>query len=337
MPDIEIDTSRLTSPRFTVPEAGTGVLDGSATPPPTVSLPAGTGFHLRQDGLPAADFVFTVRADGTVDFDPALDAFLSGRGSRRLTVLGLPVTLDTTVLGHVLVLNAGGVTLQAGVQQLTLLPGSGYRLTLPSVTAGLVFGLTPDGAVVIDAETSRFATASGPTLSVQGFTITVDGHELSGGLFAMHSGSDLTNDAPHPLHLIPGTGYGFQAGKGGPVGSFRYGIELDGTITLQTNTGIPLDPHTNGFATADNDTKTLTIHGRTITIDGHELTHDLYSIWPPLLLPRTTTHQLRQMPAPNYGFQTGEGGPVGSFRYGIELDGTITLQTNTGIPLDPHT
>ncbi|MFB8243406.1 hypothetical protein ACFC58_43435, partial [Kitasatospora purpeofusca] len=80
-----------------------------------------------QDGLPAADLVFRVRADGTVDLDPALDAFLSGCGSRRLTVMGLPVTLDTTVLGHDLILNPGGARQTAGVHQLAQLPRSGYR------------------------------------------------------------------------------------------------------------------------------------------------------------------------------------------------------------------
>jgi hypothetical protein len=102
-----------------------------------------------------------VRADGTVDIDPTLDVFLSGRGGRRLTVLSLPVALHTTALGHALTPDPGGTSLAAGVHQLSLLTGSGYHLGVPSVTAGPAFGLTPAGAVVIDTATSRFATASG--------------------------------------------------------------------------------------------------------------------------------------------------------------------------------
>jgi hypothetical protein len=40
MPDIQIDTSQLTSPVFSIPEAETGSIGGSGSPPPTISLAA---------------------------------------------------------------------------------------------------------------------------------------------------------------------------------------------------------------------------------------------------------------------------------------------------------
>ncbi|MFJ7249772.1 peptidoglycan-binding protein [Kitasatospora sp. NPDC098652] len=318
MPDIEIDTSRLTVPRFTVPEAGAAVLDGSTAPPPTVTLPVGEGFHLQQGGLPPADLVFAVRADATVDFDPALDTFLSGRGTRRLTVLGLPVTLDSTALGHALVLDPGGAVLAAGASPLVLLPAADYRLLVPSVSASLSFGVARNGAVGIDAATARFATATGPSLAVQGFTVTVDGRDLAHDLYPTHSGTGLPNDAPHRLQLIPGTGYGFQAGPSGPVSGFRYDVGPDGAITLSGGAA-RLDARTNGFASVVG--ATLTVHGYDVTVDGRALSHDLLSLQPQLLLPRDVTHRLRVIPADGYGFQAGTS--LTGCRYDLRLDGTV--------------
>lgn len=100
MPDIRIQTgSELTCPYFRVPEAGSTVLNGAASPRPTISLPGATECHFQlcsADGSneSPADFTFTVAADGTVDYAPAFEHFLAGRGSDCLTVLGLPVQLE---------------------------------------------------------------------------------------------------------------------------------------------------------------------------------------------------------------------------------------------------
>jgi hypothetical protein len=150
MPDIEIDTSRLTFPVVEILEAGTGFIDGSTAPPPTVAVPARGGYHLRHgDGL-IGDFQFEVRADGTVDFDAAFDGFLAGRGGRRLTVLGYRVNIDGRLLSLDLppldVPGEGTWLPRATANTLTLMPASGYGFR---PTAGLVpcfrFGLAIDG------------------------------------------------------------------------------------------------------------------------------------------------------------------------------------------------
>src|SRR5215203_6960568 len=80
MPDIEIDTSQLTFPLFTIPGTTTGFVDGSKLPRPRISLPARAGYRLQQGSAALADFEFEVKDDGTVGFDEAFDGFVSGRG-----------------------------------------------------------------------------------------------------------------------------------------------------------------------------------------------------------------------------------------------------------------
>jgi hypothetical protein len=46
----EIDAPQLTSPLFAVPQAGTGSIDGSISPRPTISLPSQAGYHIQQGG-----------------------------------------------------------------------------------------------------------------------------------------------------------------------------------------------------------------------------------------------------------------------------------------------
>jgi hypothetical protein len=47
MPEIEIDTSQLTLPLVAIPEAGTGLVDGSSATRRTVLSPARTGYHVQ--------------------------------------------------------------------------------------------------------------------------------------------------------------------------------------------------------------------------------------------------------------------------------------------------
>jgi hypothetical protein len=168
MPTITIDTSQLTYPLIAVTDAGSGpesveadhvypdgagstassgygtrsgtrFLDGAANPPPEVSLLPRKGYRLRlADAVPAA-VTFDVREEGTLDFDREFDAFLEGRGGRRLTVRGVPVTVDAGALAHPLVLDlpdAEPLTPDR-VHELNLLPAPGYRLRVAAGSRGL--------------------------------------------------------------------------------------------------------------------------------------------------------------------------------------------------------
>jgi hypothetical protein len=61
MPEIEIDTSQLTFPLVAIPEAGTGLVDGSSATRSTVLLPARTGYHVQQGSALTGDFEFDVK------------------------------------------------------------------------------------------------------------------------------------------------------------------------------------------------------------------------------------------------------------------------------------
>jgi hypothetical protein len=69
--------------------------------------------------------------NGAFDFDPVLDAFLSGRGTRTLTAKGVPITIDATAEGPgtfqiTTVLGLDSVS-RAVPQTLSLLPSVAHR------------------------------------------------------------------------------------------------------------------------------------------------------------------------------------------------------------------
>ncbi|MFJ5546358.1 peptidoglycan-binding protein [Streptomyces sp. NPDC093225] len=326
MPDIEIDTSRLTFRSFTVPEAATGSVDGSTTPPPTLSLPVAGGYHLKQGTGPPSDFVFEVTADGTVEFDASFDAFVLGRGGRRLTVRGLPVRLDATALDQDLLLRTGGAdagpTLVRGSpHDLLLLPRPGYRLDGGAGT--LLFAVGTDGTVRLGPEAEGCAAAGAGSLTVTGRTIRVDGrellHELKPTGLRKEKVAFLPKDTVNALTVLPGKGYGFQPGAG-VVADLSFAVTRDGEVTL--------DPKYSGFASAAGDT--LRVWGRDVRIDGTALDHDLVptglSGKDVKSLPRESVHTLRVVPLPGYGygFQPGSG-VVADLSYGVTRDGEVTL------------
>ncbi|WP_051794769.1 peptidoglycan-binding protein [Streptomyces sp. NRRL S-87] len=325
MPDIEIDTSRLTFRSFTVPEAATGSVDGSTTPPPTVSLPVAGGYHLKQGTGPPSDFVFEVTADGTVDFDASFDAFVLGRGGRRLTVRGLPVRLDATALDQDLLLRTGGFddgpTLVSGSpHDLLLLPRPGYRLD--GGAGRLDFAVGTDGVVRLGPEAEGWAAAGDGSLTVRGRTVRIDGRELLHDLLptGIRGSVFLSRDAVHTRTVLPGAGYGFQPGAG-VVADLSFGVTGDGEVTL--------DPEYAGFASAEGDT--LRVWGRDVRIDGTSLDHVLVPTGlrgnAVTSLPRESVNTIRvvpTLPGYGYGFQPGSG-VVADLFYGVTRDGGLAL------------
>ncbi|MEV0172151.1 peptidoglycan-binding protein [Streptomyces sp. NPDC050803] len=322
MPDVEIDTSRLTVASFTVPEAGIGPVDGSVSPPPTVSLPAPGTYHLLQGDGPVSDLAFTVAADGTLDFDAALDAVAEGRGTRRLTVRGLPVRLDGTALDHGLIL-PGSDTVLAGDRphDLSLLPCAGHRLD--GGTGTLVFALRIDGVVQLPEGTADFVTASGNSLTVRGRTVRIDGTALSHDLLPLGLAGPqqaLPRATVNVLTVLPGDGYGFAAGPD-LVTDVRFGVEADGQVTV----GFEY----SGFASAEGDT--VILRGYPVVLDTSAADSDLVGLGniatdtpgpPPLRRgPREMLFVL--LPARRYLPQTANG--VLETGFAVERDGTLTF------------
>jgi Bacterial Ig-like domain (group 3) len=234
MPEIEIDTSQLTFPLFTIPGTTTEFVDGSKVPTPRISLPARAGYLLHQGSAALADFEFEVKDDGTVDFDEAFDGFVTGRGEPRLTVRGLPVRLDATALDHALQPQlAGASPLPADrTHDLSLLPSPSYGFQPgPGVVADLQYGVARNGQVILDPQFSDFAQAEGNTLAIRGYPIVLDAAAADSDLVGIVQ-LGVRPQAPRQLiaDIVPAKGYLPQTVNG--VFSTAFNIERDGKVTF---------------------------------------------------------------------------------------------------------
>ncbi|MFF5282729.1 Ig-like domain-containing protein [Streptomyces sp. 62] len=355
MPAITIDTSQLTFPLVAVVDAGyeaadgsapgyadgagyaapsghpaasaygarpgTRFLDGAADPPPEVVLPPRTGYRLRlADGATAA-VTFDVREDGTLDFAPEFDAFLGGRGGRRLTVRGVLVAVDARALDHPLVpdLPEAEPLAPDRVHQLDLLPASGYRLRVAAGTAdgGLGFSVSPDGRVRPAPEAAGFAEASGHTLTVHGHTITVDGRALSHGLLpvgAPVAGTGfLSRASTHRLTLLPASGYLLQAGPG-VTADLAYTVRSDGTVDYEES----CDTFLTGRGT-----DTLVVGGFPVVLSTVRADSDLVGVTA-LDSPPQTPRELTAVLAPATGYLARTAHGLCS-AFGIDRDGAFAI------------
>ncbi|MFF4666016.1 Ig-like domain repeat protein [Streptomyces sp. NPDC001282] len=334
MPAISIDTSQLTYPFVAVSGAGggarhglrDGLVDGAADPPPEVRLPVGSGYRLRLGEGTTAAVVFDVRGNGMLDFAPEYDAFLAGRGTRRLAVRGVPVLVDARGLDHPLTPDLPGAAPLASdrTHELRLLPAPGYRLRVEAGTAegGLGFSVTSGGKVRLTPESAGFAQAVENTLTVRGRTVTIDGRGLSHGLLPVGvpdaaAGAFLPPVTVHRLTLLPAAGYVFHAGPGVPA-DFSYTVRPDGTVDY--------DMSCDRFLTGRG-TDTLVVGGFPVVLSAADADSDLLGLAaldgrpdPAPRAPRELTAVL--VPAKGYQPRTVHGVCSG-FR--VARDGTLSV------------
>ncbi len=202
-------------------------------------------------------------------------------------------------------------------------PGE-YTFQMPRLAelwANFKFQITADGLLDYAPTHDGFLTGRGTTtLTIQGFTMTLDGRSLSHDLM-LNSGFKtivLTRDRTHSLTLIPGTGYGFRATPN-TIANVQF--------TLNGLGQIEIDPQYAGFATANG--SSLTIHGYRMTIDGRALSHDLrlYLIGNDDILSRSQTHELTLLPTTGYTFWPTIRG-LADFRFDLNIAGQMTLDPN---------
>lgn len=200
-------------------------------------------------------------------------------------------------------------------------PGE-YTFQIPqflALVANFKFQVTADG--LIDYSPSNDAFLSGrstTTLTVRGFTITLDARSLSQDLL-LNGFKDviLSRTQIHSLALIPGTGYSFRAAPDA-IANFSFNVEAKGQVAIA--------PEYTGFAKTDG--TTLTLYGYPITIDGRALSHDLrlYLIGNEDILPRSQTHQLTLIPTTGYTFWPTIR-DLANFRFDLSLAGQIVLDS----------
>src|SRR5205823_1158989 len=106
---------------------------------------------------------FTVATDGTVDYAPALEGALSGRGTATLRINGLAVTLDARALGvGSLVLDYAGYDATAPVSR-RLLPGQHF-ISIASVV--YYFTVADNGTLDYNAALDGILSGRGTSILV---------------------------------------------------------------------------------------------------------------------------------------------------------------------------
>jgi hypothetical protein len=324
MATVHIDTSGLTFPLFTIPGQTSNFIDGSTSPPPAVSLAPGR-YNFQQASGYFCDFQFEVTAAGTIDYEPTFDGFLGGRGGSTLVVSGFDVTLDGTALSHGLfpvIAGAGAFLMPDSVHHLKLVPASHYSLQPTSgVVASFEFAIDVSGQVHVDPLYSGFATGSGTTLTISGYTVNIDGRSLSHDLFPVIprlSNEFLPRSAVNQLTLIPAVGYGLQPGSG-IVADMLFSVGLAGLIDFPASC--------DGFLSGRG-SNTLVVNGYPILIDATAADSDLLSIANVGLRAEAPRYLFAVLvPAGGYQPQTAKG--VFAHGFGVERDGTITVDPST--------
>src|SRR5258708_22865619 len=144
---------------------------------------------------------------------------------------------------------AGG-NLSPGRHALTIVPGtSGYEfISASGILADFTFMVKADGTIVVDPRFAGFAQASGQTLTIKGYRITLDTQALSHAVLPLlldWAGGNLS-PGRHDLTIVPGTsGYEFISASG---------IVADITRMVKADGAIVVDPRFAGFAQASGQT-----------------------------------------------------------------------------------
>ena len=130
---IKFDATVMSSSSFSINRGGGGT--GATDTMKTLHLLPGSYGELNVPaGSEATSFPFDVTTAGTVDFDHAVDAYVSGRGTDTLVVTGLPLTVDATSLSTALfgiLAGNAGVRPTASPAVMRLLPGD-YTFNSPN-------------------------------------------------------------------------------------------------------------------------------------------------------------------------------------------------------------
>jgi Ca2+-binding RTX toxin-like protein len=298
-----------------------------ATTPFTRTLTAGSHFVNTPYHGPAV--FFTVAADGTIDYDPALEGALTGRGTANLGINGRAVTLDASALdAPFLHLDNGTFAATASLTR-RLLPGQHF-VNMPYNNPVLYFTVANDGTVDYAATLDGvFSGRSTTELTITGRTVTLDARILD--VSSLHL-DNVPYDATAPLirQLLPGQHF-INTPYVGPVVYFT--VADDGTVDYA--------PALDGVFTGRG-TSSLGITGREVRIDAEALGIS----WLHLdnVSYNSTTLTRRLLPGQHF-LNTPYHGPVvyftvaadGTVDYDAALDGVFTGRGTSDLGVDGRT
>jgi hypothetical protein len=266
---VEIDVSQLSYTNFEL--SGAGEFSATTDPVSFMLIPGNHGLSLATGRSSEPHLDFRVEADGTLQFAPALDPFVGGRGTRALVLHGTPVEIDVSQLSYTNfeLSGAGEFSATTDPNPLILMPG-GHEIIIAN-GSGPEFGFTvqADGTVqfdpsldsVVDGRATSSMVLHGTRIEIDITNLSYNKLELRGvGEFsAMHVAG--------PLVLMPG-GHGIVVADGrGP--EFDFTVQADGTLQFQPS----LD-----WLVAGRGTRALVLYGTRIEIDISELSYSGYLV-----------------------------------------------------------
>jgi hypothetical protein len=300
--------------------AGAGVL--SHTSAHDLRLVPASHYGFQPGSGIVAAFEFGLDLSGHVVVNAAYSSFASASGS-TLTITGHRIQVDARALSHDLLPISllgytGGSLPRASVNQLTLIPASGYDFQPGSgIVASFLYAINAAGSVVVDPAYASFASAAGSTLTIRGHTIHIDGRGLSHDLLPIsligYTGGFLPRASINQLTLIPAVGYTFQPGSG-IVADMNYTVGVDGNVSFPVSC--------NGFL-AGSGTDTLIVGGYPVLVDATLADSNLLSIINAVGVVAEARRYLFAVliPAEGYAPQTAHG--VLSHGFGIQRDGSV--------------
>src|SRR5262249_6342116 len=148
-------------------------------------------------------------ATGSIDYDPAYESVFSGRDGKKLTVRGLPFSIDAAATSYETYTVTGVVPDAIARTQspvLHLLPGPHF-LAIPGVGVSNQFSITPAGRIDYEPVYDKtFAGRGSTTLTVNGLPVEVDAKSTTFARFAIPGVTEPVDARQaHSFQLLPGT------------------------------------------------------------------------------------------------------------------------------------
>jgi hypothetical protein len=232
---IRIDATQLVYHNFIIP-GQTGWI--SARSVQTLPLAPGRYNFQIASGY-YADFSFQVTPAGTVDYDPAFNAFLGGRGSSTLTIAGFPVTLDARYLSGAGVLLVVGGADWIAHRTVRMVPASHYSVQQGSgQVADFRFKIGLDGKFAYqpahEYSAGGFLRGNGSsTLEFLGYPLLVDARAAGGAGLTIHPiwGMPFTTTAVQYANLLPAASFSLQVNSG-VVTNARFSLNTSGVFSI---------------------------------------------------------------------------------------------------------
>jgi RHS repeat-associated protein len=215
---ITINAAALTNKGLSIPGVLNGAVLDTNGPPLQLNLAAGT-YNLQTVPGVASAATFTIKPDGTIQYDPALEGVLTGQGGTMLTVNGRTITVDATHLSQQTIeiladhfvqgANIGHVAFATTPAcSFTLLPLAdfGYHVTLDDgLPSDLAFNVDIGGNVHIAPASTYLATGENtPRLTIGGAHVSIT---IPAGLGdSIVDGIALPAGQTRDLYILPYSG-----------------------------------------------------------------------------------------------------------------------------------